>query len=185
MKAGVSPSRPNARAAHLAVDPPAGGTAPGGSPAYKHTQFGSVIAAGTAAGLVLATAMLVSLSPSTLKAAWWLVVALYGVLGTAFVLFWKLTVEVDEREVRFRFGIGVIGRAVRIADIVRCDLVRTRIWWGWGLHWTPSGWLYNVAGRAAVRLEFARGRPVMIGSDDAETLKRVIDERMAGRAQSR
>lgn len=150
--------------------------------AYRHRQFGWVIATGTAVGLALAVLMTASLSTGTLKAAGWMVAALYAVLAAAFALFATLTVEVDARAVRVRFGIGIIGRTIEIADIVRCDLIRTRIWWGWGLHWTPSGWLYNVSGREAVRLELRRERSVMIGSDDAQALKGAIDARVAERA---
>ncbi|MEP7183794.1 MAG: hypothetical protein ABI886_16565 [Betaproteobacteria bacterium] len=150
-------------------------------PIYKHTQFGWVVAAGTAVGMVLATGMLLWLSAATLKAAWWLVAALYAVLAAAFLLFATLTVEVTEREIRARFGVGLFGRTIPLADVRRSEIVRTRIWWGWGLHWTPGGWLYNVAGRQAVRLDLVRQRPVMIGSDDADGLKRAIDARLAGR----
>jgi len=55
--------------------------------------------------------------------------------------------------------------------------VRTPLWWGWGLHWTPSGWLYNVSGRDAVRIDVRRERAVIVGSDDAPALKRALDER--------
>jgi hypothetical protein len=151
-------------------------------PTYRHTQFGWVVAAGTAVGMLLATGMLLWLSAATLEAAWWLVAALYAVLAAAFLLFATLTVEVTEREVRARFGVGLLGRTIPLADVLRSEIVRTRIWWGWGLHWTPGGWLYNVAGRQAVRLDLVRQRPVMIGSDDADGLKRAIDARIAGRA---
>jgi hypothetical protein len=152
-------------------------TAATSSDVYRHTQFGTVIAVGTVAGLVLAVVLTFSLSLATFKAAWWMVVALFGVIVAAFLVFAQLTVEVDERETRLRFGIGLIRKTVQLADILRCDRVRTRIWWGWGLHWTPSGWLYNVAGRDAVRLELASGRAVIIGSDDAEALQQAIDAR--------
>ena len=142
---------------------------------YRHTQFGWVIAAGTVVGLAAATLLTVSLSAGTINAARWMVVALFGILAAAFFLFVTLTVEVDADEVRLRFGIGLIRRSVAIADIVRCDVVRTPVWWGWGLHWTPSGWLYNVSGRDAVRIEVRRERSVIVGSDDAPALKRAID----------
>jgi hypothetical protein len=106
-----------------------------------------------------------------------MVVALYATLVAALLLFITLTVEVDADHVRLRFGIGLIRKSVAIADIVRCDIVRTRVWWGWGLHWTQSGWLYNVSGRDAVRIEMRRERAVIIGSDDAPALKQAIDER--------
>jgi hypothetical protein len=144
-------------------------------PHYRHTQFGWVIAAGTVAGLAAATLLTVSLSAPTISAARWMIVALFGILAAAFVLFATLTVEVDAQGVRIRFGVGLIRRSVPAADIVRCDIVRTPIWWGWGLHWTPSGWLYNVSGRDAVRIEVRRERAVMVGSDDAPALKQAID----------
>lgn len=145
--------------------------------AYRHTQFGKVIAVGTALGLAAAALVTLSLSPATLEAAWGLVVALFAIIAAAFFLLATLTVEVDAREVRVRFGIGVFRKSVPLADIRRCDLVRTRIRWGWGLHWTPAGWLYNVSGREAVRLELARDKAVMIGSDEAPALKQAIDAR--------
>jgi hypothetical protein len=184
MTAGEPPPRFPAGANHQ-VGGLVGGDPPHDrSEHYEHTQFGRVIALGTLAGLAITSAMLLSLSTATLKTSWVLVIALYGLLAAGFALLWKLTVEVDQRELRFRFGIGVFGRVVPLADIVRCEVIRTRLWWGWGLHWTPSGWLYNVAGRDAVRIEFLRERPVIIGSDDAMTLKRVIDERIARRAKA-
>jgi len=144
---------------------------------YRHTQFGWAIAAGTVVGLALATLLTVSLSAGTINAARWMVVALFGILVAAFFLLATLTVEVDASEARLRFGIGLIRKSVAIADIVRCDVVRTPVWWGWGLHWTPSGWLYNVSGRDAVRIEVRGERAVIVGSDDAPALKRALDER--------
>lgn len=145
--------------------------------AYRHTQFGKVIAAATALGLAAAALVTLSLSPATLAAAWWLVGALFAIIAAAFLLLGTLTVEVDAREVRVRFGIGFFRKSVPLADIRRCEVIRTRVWWGWGLHWTPAGWLYNVSGREAVRLELASERAVMIGSDEAPALKQAIDAR--------
>jgi hypothetical protein len=157
--------------------PPGAEASAGGTGAYRHTQFGTVIAAGTALGLSAAVLITLSLSPATLAATRWSVVALYALIAAGFLLFATLTVEVDAREVRVRFGIGLFRKSVPLAEIRRCDVIRTRIWWGWGLHWTPSGWLYNVSGREAVRLELASERPLMIGSDEAQALKRAIEAR--------
>jgi hypothetical protein len=144
---------------------------------YRHTQFGWAIAIGTVAGLGLAALLTASLSAATMAAAWWPVVALYVIIVSAFVLLATLTVEVDAERVRLRFGVGLIGRSVAMADITACEIVRTPVRWGWGLHWTPSGWLYNVAGRDAVRIELSGERAVIIGSDDAPALLRAIDSR--------
>ena len=137
--------------------------------------------AGSVAGLGLALLVTMSLSAATLAAVPWLVVALFGLLALGLLTYATLTVDVDSQEVRARFGIGLIRKSILLKDIARCDVVRTPSWWGWGIHWTPSGWLYNVSGRAAVRLEMTTERPVMIGSDEAERLKAAIDARLAQR----
>jgi hypothetical protein len=143
--------------------------------------MGWSVVAGSAVGFALALLVTLSLSASTLAAAPWLVVALFGLLALGLLTYATLTVEVDADEVRARFGIGLIRKSIAVADITRCEIVRTPVWWGWGLHWTPSGWLYNVSGRAAVRLELKGQRPLMIGSDEAERLKAAIDARLAVR----
>jgi hypothetical protein len=147
--------------------------------AYRHRQFGRTIALGTGLGLALAAVTTLSLSAATLRAQWPFVVALFAIFVATFLIFATLTVEVDAREVRIRFGIGLIRRTVELADILHTEVIRTRVWWGWGLHWTPSGWLYNVAGREAVRLVLASAKPVIVGSDEALALKQAIDARRA------
>jgi hypothetical protein len=159
------------------------GAAPSPPGAYRHTQFGRPVAVGSLAGIVVATLLTLALSPATIAAGKWLIVALYAVLIGAVALFGWLTVEVDAAELRLRFGIGLIRRSVPLEDIRRCELVRTRVWWSYGLHLTTSGWLYNVAGRDAVRIEMRIGRAVIIGSDDAPGLKAAIDARCGAGAQ--
>ena len=149
---------------------------------YHHVQTGWAVILGSAVGLGLALMVTLSLSASTLAAVPWLVFALFGLLALGLLTYATLTVEVDAEHVRVHFGIGIIRKSIPLADIARCEVVRTPTWWGWGMHWTPSGWLYNVSGRAAVRLEMRTERPVMIGSDEAERLKAAIDAKLARRA---
>jgi hypothetical protein len=141
--------------------------------------MGWAVIVGSAAGFGLALLVTLSLSAATLAAVPWLVVALFGLLALGLLAYATLVVEVDAENVRVRFGIGLIRKSIPLSDIARCEIVRTPSWWGWGMHWTPSGWLYNVSGRAAVRLEMRSQRPVMIGSDEAERLKAAIDARLA------
>jgi hypothetical protein len=137
--------------------------------------------AGTAVLLGLAVGLTLSLSPATRAAAPWLIYGLFAIIALTVALFAALTVEVDATEIRVKFGVGLVGKTIAVADVVRCERLRTRIWWGWGLHWTPSGWLYNVGGRDAVRVILVHERPVIIGSDEAERLKAAIDARIAAR----
>lgn len=149
---------------------------------YRHRQIGWKLIAGTVVGFAMAIGVTFVLSPTTRAAAPWLLPALYGLLALGLALFSTLTVEVDAREVRVRFGVGLVQRTIPLADVLRCDPIRTKLWWGVGLRWTPAGWLYNIGGRDAVRLELSQQRPVMIGSDDVPRLKAAIDARLAHRA---
>jgi hypothetical protein len=149
---------------------------------YHHVQTGWAVILGSVVGFGLALVVTLSLSASTLAAVPWLVFALFGLLALGLLTYATLTVKVDVEQVRVHFGIGLIRKSIPLVDIARCDIVRTPTWWGWGMHWTPSGWLYNVSGRAAVRLEMTSQRPVMIGSDEAERLKAAIDAGLARRA---
>jgi hypothetical protein len=139
------------------------------------------VVAGSGLGLAVALVVTLSLSAATLAAVPWLVVALFGLLALGLLTYATLTVEVDADEIRVRFGIGLIRKTIPLSDVARCEVVRTPMWWGWGLHWTPSGWLYNVSGRAAVRLDMRGQRALMIGSDEAQRLKAAIDAQMKPR----
>jgi hypothetical protein len=55
---------------------------------------------------------------------------------------------------------------VRLAEIVGCEPIRIRWWYGWGIHLTPCGWLYNVSGFDAVAITLRNGKKVALGTDD-------------------
>jgi hypothetical protein len=150
---------------------------------YSHSQFGWPMAVGSGLALGFATVVLVSVSDETRAAASWTIVALYATIGLAFAAFYRLRVTVDPDRILAVFGIGLIRKEIPVADVLRADVVRTRVWWGYGIHWTPSGWLYNVAGRHAVRLEVRGGRAMMIGTDEPDALKAAIDARLAARGR--
>jgi hypothetical protein len=148
---------------------------------YRHRQVGWKLVAGVAVGLALAAWLVGSLSPATREAAPVLVYGLFGVLVVALLMYATLTVTVDDMRIGVVFGIGLFRKTIELADVVRCEPVGIRAFWGWGLHWTPSGWLYNVGGRDGVRIVLAREKAVVIGSDDARGLAAAIDERISGR----
>jgi hypothetical protein len=152
---------------------------------YERTQLGTRMAAATLVCLALAGWVLLRIvSRATLDAVPWMPYALVGTFATAFLLVGWMRVVVDGRQVRAVMGVGLLRKSVPIADIRKVDIVRPRVWWGWGVHWTPAGWLYNVSGRWAIRLELASERPVMIGTGDPEGLLEAIESARADRAST-
>lgn len=143
---------------------------------YRHTQVGTLIL-----GLLIGTGVVVlwQLPRSAAPSAVWLVPLGLLVVGA---LFGSLTTEVDHERFRFWFGPGLIRRAFPLARISGCRAVTNPWWYGWGIHWTPHGWLYNVAGLQAVEIELQDGRRLRIGTDEPEELCRWIRARKGAKA---
>src|SRR5262245_54791327 len=110
---------------------------------YRHTQVGRVtlIALGTA--MIVLGALLVLVRDEAVAV---LLVALLGVLALTAVFFSTLTVTVDGRSVTARFGPGLVRRRIALGSVRAAWPVRNLWWYGWGIHWTPHGWLWNVSG---------------------------------------
>lgn len=135
---------------------------------YHHTQSGTGTRLATLAGLVAAVGVWLWAPPH--PALWLLVaVALLGVYT-----FSSMTVQVGEGELSFWFGPGWIRRSFPLPTIRSWTAVRNPWWYGWGIHRTPRGWLYNVGGLDAVELELTDGRRLRVGSDEPELLCEAI-----------
>lgn len=110
------------------------------------------------------------------------VLFLVASIGIPFFLLWvRLTVEVDEFELRWslrpfwssRIPLDEIRQAKpRVYEPMREYL-------GWGIRVTPwSGWAISLSGNRGVQLELASGRRVLIGSNLPEELADAIRSRV-------
>ena len=133
---------------------------------YEHTQIGHVI--------------IWSLLPIILIASGGLIghhappVIISIILLVCLVLFYRLKITVEDETLWASFGPGIIRRKVPLAAIVGCEPVRIRWWYGWGIHLTPYGWLYNVSGFDAVAITLRDGRQFALGTDDPHGLTTAI-----------
>ncbi|MDG4597840.1 MAG: hypothetical protein P9F75_19510 [Candidatus Contendobacter sp.] len=73
------------------------------------------------------------------------------------LLFYDLTVEIDETRLCFHFGVGLIRKRIPLAQIVAVEPVRNSWLYGWGIYRTPRGGLYNMPGWEAVEITLASG----------------------------
>ena len=74
-------------------------------------------------------------------------------------------------------------RRVPLDGVVRCRPVTyrpVRDYGGWGLRWVPGGFAYNVRGNRGVRIDYADGRHLLIGSQRPEELAAAIQPLLAG-----
>jgi hypothetical protein len=129
---------------------------------YQHTQRGTVIIV-TVAVMTLAFAAVGLLFVRPLL----ITVPLIALAGW---LFNSLTIETDERELRWRFGSGTVSKSVLLSEITGVEAVRTNLLEGWGIHLSRFGWLYNVSGRDAVAITLKNGKRFALGTDEPQAL---------------
>ncbi len=102
--------------------------------------------------------------------------AAFGLIAVALILagagwaFSALTVEVTAESLTWYFGPGVWMQSLDRDSIASATCVENKWWWGFGVHFTPRGWLYNVAGLRGVEIACRSGRTLRIGSDEPEAL---------------
>jgi hypothetical protein len=136
---------------------------------YEHTQIGHVIIWPLLAIILFVTGGLIG-SPSHRETP----LAVSIILLVSIALFYKLTITIENETFSASFGIGIIRKKVSLAEIVGCEPVRIHWWYGWGIHLTPYGWLYNVSGLDAVTMTLRNGRKFALGTDDPQGLVSAI-----------
>jgi len=128
---------------------------------YQHTQIGHAIVWSLLAIILIVNGGLGHHAPP---------LAVSIMLLVCLILFYRLNVTIDDEMLCASFGPGIIRKRVPLADIVSCEPIRIRWWYGWGIHVTPCGWLYNVSGFDAVAITLRDGRKFALGTDDPHGL---------------
>lgn len=143
---------------------------------YRHTQVGYIIlvVAGVIAvgyGVELARAKPSGVEHFALRSP--AVTLLVIALLTA--LFSTLTVAIGDRRLSWSFGPGLIRKSVSLDQIAEATPVTHSLLAGFGIRYTPDGWLYNVSGRRAVKVRLLDGKQFRIGTDEPEALAEAIN----------
>ena len=93
------------------------------------------------------------------------------------LIFFKLTISIDETHLRFSLGVGLIKKKYPFEEISSCRPVKNFPLTGIGIRKIPNGWLYNVSGLGAIELAFKnRGSIVRIGTNNPELVSQTINE---------
>jgi len=128
---------------------------------YEHTQISHVIIWSLLAIILIASGGLIR-SPFHREPS----VIVSIILLVCLVLFYRLRITIEDETLWASFGPAIIRKRVRLAEIVGCEPIRIRWWYGWGIHLTHCGWLYNVSGLDAVAITLRDGRKFALGTDD-------------------
>jgi hypothetical protein len=97
------------------------------------------------------------------------------------LIFFKLTIIVDDTHLTFTMGIGLIRKSYPLSDIASCKPVKNSFIYGIGVHMVPSGWLYNVSGKYAIELSFkSNNKKIRIGTDKPDEISHIINKQING-----
>lgn len=140
-------------------------------PSYEHTQVGYVTGTALALGGLIAYASF----RAEKEVPGWTGLAMAGGFGVGALLFSSLTVTIEDEALRFYFGPGFWERRIPLSDLREVRVVRNSPWYGWGIRYTPHGWLYNVSGLRAVELTVRDEGTLRIGTGEPKILKEAIE----------
>lgn len=136
----------------------------------KHTQIGWTIII-----LFLLTDLIFVV---VCEAGLLIIAAITGFFFIVSLLFYKLTLEVDDKFVKYSFGFGIIHGKFKLSDIKSCKEFRY-FPLGWGIRVGPEGTLYNVTGRWAIELEFKnKTEKIYIGTSMPKEFTEYINSKL-------
>ena len=135
---------------------------------YSHTQTGYVLLVGLGGACLVVAGLGVGFGWNGVLAG------VFAVLMGAGVLFHSLTVQIRDGWLACWFGPGLIQKRFPLEDISEAEAVRNKWYYGWGVRYTPHGWLFNVSGLDAVQITLLSGKTYRIGTDEPEALLRAI-----------
>ncbi len=96
-----------------------------------------------------------------------------------FLLFFKLTVAVNDSNIVISFGVGIIRKKVSLGDIKEVKRVKTNWYNGWGIRKIKNGMLYNIQGFNAIELSFKNKKSILrIGISSSSDLDKEIRNRI-------
>jgi len=135
---------------------------------YEHTQIGVLMIAVMAAVTLLYGFIWVG--------AGFDMVILAVMSGVLVILasFTTLKVTIDERYVRLMFGYGLFRAKFPLDAIASVKAVRNHWYYGWGIKWWPSMWIYSVSGFDAVEITTKNGKVYRIGTDEPKELEAAV-----------
>ena len=90
------------------------------------------------------------------------------------LLFFSLTIVIDERKLRWYFGFGIISKDVELSQIAQTSAYKTKWYQGIGIRMLSDGWLYNASVGQAVKITLADGKNIYLGCKDAGALQQAL-----------
>jgi len=90
------------------------------------------------------------------------------------LLFFSLTIVIDEQKLRWYFGFGIISKDVELSQIAQTSAYKTKWYQGIGIRMLSDGWLYNASVGQAVKITLADGKNIYLGCKNVGALQQAL-----------
>jgi len=142
----------------------------------KYTQFGAFTVIALSSALIFCIVIMIITGLNDL--------APIGIMGfvvmtllICLLIFYKLTITIDDTYIRFSLGTGLIAKKYLISDIQSCKSVSNNLIYGIGIRKIPKGWLYNVTGLKAIEIKFKNSKSIVrIGTNHPDEIAEIISK---------
>ena len=90
------------------------------------------------------------------------------------LLFFSLTIGIDEQKLRWYFGFGIISKDVELSQIVETSAYKTKWYQGIGIRMLSDGWLYNASVGQAIKITLADRKNIYLGCKNVDALQQAL-----------
>lgn len=155
---------------------------------YKHTQVGYLMLVVTLAVLVFFAWLQITARaepPSVDSGTNFAVTAIMALVLLILASFSTLTVSINEKHLRIKFGYGIFKKKFLLEDIASTRTVKNHWYYGWGIRvwFWPYMWIYNVSGFDAVEMTMRNGKIYRIGTDAPKELESSLNQGVENRSK--
>ncbi len=139
---------------------------------YQHRQFAKTLM------IILSLGTIICLILATQQSHRYISLGVALLLFICGIIFSRLSIEVTDEDLRWKFGSGLIQKTVKLSEIEAVEITRTTLIEGWGIHLTRRGWLYNISGWKAVVIKLKQNQQFLLGTDEPEKLVSAIQQQL-------
>jgi hypothetical protein len=141
---------------------------------YKHTQIGYFLLTVYGAVIFIIISLFIFTDYKQLA-----IVGLIIIL-IALGVFAVMTVKVSDEKMKIQFGLGAIRKEFLIRDIESFREVKHPWYYGWGIRYTPRGWIFRVSGNSGIELQMKSGKLYQVGTDEPQKLAEALNQALNG-----
>jgi len=145
---------------------------------YEHTQIGYTLLITLAMAIIFVGVLIVFTGMN------WIGTAVLIMIAIVLLLFSSLTVILSEDVLYIKLGPGLVHRRFNLKNIELIRVVKNPWYYGWGVHTTPHGLLYNVSGFSAVEIKLKNGNTYRIGTDAPQELYEALQRALEAQKKS-